>query len=102
MGAPYYRQLHDGMRRAILSGLLPSGTRLPSTRTPAAELGVSRTTVVTAFEASRHAADLGVEAPPVSFYGSVPGGRGGLMLGHAAVGGGEMPGAVRRLAKALG
>ncbi len=49
-GAPYYRQLYDGMRRAILSGLLSSGTRLPSTRTLATELGVSRTTVVTAFE----------------------------------------------------
>jgi GntR family transcriptional regulator/MocR family aminotransferase len=47
---PYYRQLYDGMRRAILSGPLLSGTRLPSTRTLAAELGVSRTTVVTAFE----------------------------------------------------
>ena len=49
-GAPYYRQLYDGVRRAILSGLLPAGTRLPSTRTLAAELGISRTTVVTAFE----------------------------------------------------
>ena len=49
-GAPYYRQLYDGMRRAILSGLLSSGTRLPSTRTLATELDVSRTTVVTAFE----------------------------------------------------
>ena len=49
-GAPYYRQLYDGVRRAILSSLLPAGTRLPSTRTLAAELGISRTTVVTAFE----------------------------------------------------
>jgi GntR family transcriptional regulator/MocR family aminotransferase len=49
-GAPYYRQLYDGVRRAILSGLLPAGTRLPSTRTLAAGLGISRTTVVTAFE----------------------------------------------------
>jgi len=49
-GAPLYRQLYDGVRGAILSGLLPAGTRLPSTRTLAAELGVSRTTVVTAFE----------------------------------------------------
>jgi GntR family transcriptional regulator / MocR family aminotransferase len=49
-GTPYYRQLYDRMRRAILPGLLPSRTRLPSTRTLAAELGFSRTTVVTAFE----------------------------------------------------
>jgi GntR family transcriptional regulator/MocR family aminotransferase len=48
-GAPYYRQLYHGVRRAILSGLLPAGTRLPSTRTLAAELGVSRTTALTAF-----------------------------------------------------
>ncbi len=39
-GAPYYRQLYDGMRRAILSGLPSSGARLPSTRTLATELGV--------------------------------------------------------------
>ncbi|MGH3145626.1 MAG: PLP-dependent aminotransferase family protein, partial [Rubrobacter sp.] len=48
--APYYRQLYEGVRSAILSGLLPVGTRLPSTRTLATELGVSRTTAVTAFD----------------------------------------------------
>jgi GntR family transcriptional regulator/MocR family aminotransferase len=52
-------------------------------------------------EASRRAATLGVEAPPVSLYGSVPGQRGGLMLDYAAVGETEMRGGVRRLAKAL-
>lgn len=49
-GVPLYRQLYDGVRRAILSGVPPAGARLPSTRTLAAELGVSRTTMVTAFE----------------------------------------------------
>ena len=49
-GAPRYRQLYEGLRRAILSGMLAAGTRLPSTRTLAAELRVSRTTVVTAFQ----------------------------------------------------
>jgi GntR family transcriptional regulator/MocR family aminotransferase len=53
-------------------------------------------------EAPRRAAVLGVEAPPVSLYGSVPGERGGLMLGYAAVGEAEMRDGVRRLAKALG
>jgi GntR family transcriptional regulator/MocR family aminotransferase len=53
-------------------------------------------------EASRRPADLGAEAPPVSLYGSVPGERGGLMLGYAAVAEGEMRSGVRRLAKALG
>ncbi|HET7272319.1 MAG TPA: PLP-dependent aminotransferase family protein [Rubrobacter sp.] len=49
-GAPIYRQLYERMRAEILAGRLPARTRLPSTRTLAAELGVSRSTVVTAFE----------------------------------------------------
>jgi GntR family transcriptional regulator/MocR family aminotransferase len=52
-------------------------------------------------EGARRAANFGVEAPPVSLYGSLPGGRGGLMLGYAAFGEGEMRGGVRRLAAAL-
>lgn len=48
-GVPFYRQLYEGIREAILSGRLPPRTRLPSTRAVAAELGVSRTTVVAAF-----------------------------------------------------
>jgi len=47
---PLHRQLYDGLRHAILSGQLDMGTQLPSTRTLARELGISRTTVVTAFE----------------------------------------------------
>ncbi len=47
--APIYRQLYERMRGGILSGVLSAGARLPSTRTLAAELGVSRATVVTAF-----------------------------------------------------
>lgn len=45
-----YQQLYDGLRSAILSGRLTAGTRLPATRTLASELGISRTTVVTALE----------------------------------------------------
>ena len=47
---PLYRQLYDGIRRAILAGRLKAGTRLPSTRELAGELGVSRNTVMNAFE----------------------------------------------------
>jgi GntR family transcriptional regulator / MocR family aminotransferase len=47
---PLHRQLYDRLRSGILAGQLSGGARLPSTRTLAAELGVSRTTVVTAFE----------------------------------------------------
>jgi GntR family transcriptional regulator / MocR family aminotransferase len=35
-------------------------------------------------EASPRAAELGVEAPPISLYGEPPDGRDGLMLGYAA------------------
>lgn len=44
-----YRQLYERIRGTILSGGLAAGTRLPSSRTLAADLGVSRTTVEVAF-----------------------------------------------------
>ena len=51
---PYYRQIYDGYRTAILTGLLRPGERLPSTRALAAELGISRLPVVNAFEQLLH------------------------------------------------
>ena len=47
---PLYRQLYDSLRRAILAGQLAPGARLQSTREMAAELNVSRNTVVNAYE----------------------------------------------------
>lgn len=47
---PAYRQIYDQIRVAILAGRLRPGTRLPSSRGLARELGVSRNTVLTAFE----------------------------------------------------
>ena len=47
---PLYRQLYDKLRRAILLGELAGGTRLPSTRAFARNLGISRATVMIAFE----------------------------------------------------
>jgi GntR family transcriptional regulator/MocR family aminotransferase len=49
-GVPLYRQLYEGIRRAILAGQLKAGTRLPSTRELAFELKISRNTVMNAFE----------------------------------------------------
>lgn len=43
-------QVYAGLRRAILDGTLPPGSRLPSTRALAAESGVSRTTTQAAFD----------------------------------------------------
>jgi GntR family transcriptional regulator / MocR family aminotransferase len=40
-GDPLHRQPYEELREAVLSGRLPAGTRLPSSRTLASELGVS-------------------------------------------------------------
>lgn len=45
-----HQQLYEGLREAILTGRFTSGLRLPSTRKLATELGVSRNTVINAFE----------------------------------------------------
>lgn len=47
---PLYRQLYFAIREAILEGRLRPGTRLPSTRSLATDLDVSRNTVVIAFD----------------------------------------------------
>jgi GntR family transcriptional regulator / MocR family aminotransferase len=45
-----YQQLCEQLRRAILDGRLSSGTRLPSTRTLAQALGLSRTVTSSAYD----------------------------------------------------
>ncbi len=47
---PLHRQLFEALRAAILDGRLGAGARLPSTRDLAAELGVSRNTVMNAYD----------------------------------------------------
>ncbi|MFE6967636.1 PLP-dependent aminotransferase family protein [Agromyces sp. NPDC057679] len=49
-GVPLGVQLVDGIRRGILGGLLEPGDPVPSTRSLAAELGISRSSVVAAYE----------------------------------------------------
>src|SRR6266567_9170703 len=46
---PLYKQLYERLRGAILAGRLERGARLPSTRTLASELGISRSTTVLAY-----------------------------------------------------
>jgi GntR family transcriptional regulator/MocR family aminotransferase len=48
--APLYRQIYTAIRRAILSGEFSSRMRLPASRLLAEQLGVSRITVVNAYE----------------------------------------------------
>jgi GntR family transcriptional regulator/MocR family aminotransferase len=47
---PLYRQVYEGYREAIVDGRVRPGQRLPSTRALAAELRISRITVLNAFE----------------------------------------------------
>jgi GntR family transcriptional regulator/MocR family aminotransferase len=50
---PMYRQLYEWFRRAIVSGQLRPGQRVPSTRILAAELNISRISVSNAYEQLR-------------------------------------------------
>src|SRR3954471_8617882 len=54
IGIPIFRQIYDGLRRAILDGRLRPGQRVPSTRSLAADLGVSRLPVLNAYEQLLH------------------------------------------------
>src|SRR5579863_1836506 len=47
---PLYKQLYERLRGAILTGQLERGTRLPSTRALASELGVARMTTALAYQ----------------------------------------------------
>lgn len=47
---PLHRQVYFAIRQAILNGALRPGARLPATRGLAADLGLSRNTVLAAFE----------------------------------------------------
>jgi GntR family transcriptional regulator/MocR family aminotransferase len=47
---PLHRQLYDGLRQAILAGQLVSGARLPSTRSLADILEISRNTALLAYD----------------------------------------------------
>jgi GntR family transcriptional regulator/MocR family aminotransferase len=52
--APVYRRIADRVRADIASGQLAPGSRLPTIRALAAELGVNRDTVALAYEALSH------------------------------------------------
>jgi GntR family transcriptional regulator / MocR family aminotransferase len=49
-GGPLFRQVYLGLRTAILSGTFRRGEKLPSTRSMAEQLGVSRTVVLLAYD----------------------------------------------------
>lgn len=47
---PNHRRVYEAIRRAITEHVLPSGARLPSTRELAADLNMSRNTILAAFD----------------------------------------------------
>lgn len=47
---PNHRRVYEAIRRAITDQVLPSGSRLPSTRNLATDLNVSRNTILAAFD----------------------------------------------------
>jgi GntR family transcriptional regulator/MocR family aminotransferase len=47
---PNHRRVYEAIRRAITEQVLPSGSRLPSTRNLATDLNVSRNTILAAFD----------------------------------------------------
>src|SRR6201996_6091626 len=49
-GQPIYRQLHRLLQEAILSRELPPGSKVPSSRLLAQELGIGRNTVTQVYE----------------------------------------------------
>ncbi|MGZ6079885.1 MAG: GntR family transcriptional regulator, partial [Myxococcaceae bacterium] len=78
--ASLHAQIDQALRARILSGGVAPGTRLPSSRSLAAELGVARTTVLQALEALQAegylvtAARSGVRvAPEIPSEGLTPG-----------------------------
>src|SRR5690606_36048494 len=61
---PLSRQIYDSLRRLILDGDVPAGTKLPATRALAADTGLSRNTVLHAYD------QLLAEGYLVSAFGS--------------------------------
>lgn len=101
IGAPLHRQLYDHFRNLILQRVLRPQARLPATRALAAQLGISRNTVMAAYAqlesegfistrqgARPHvvdlqmaeAVDLAEGATPLADPGKSPSKRGDLML----------------------
>ena len=47
---PIYEQVRDGLRRLIITGVIPPGDKLPSVRTMAAQLAINPNTIQRAYE----------------------------------------------------
>ena len=72
---PIYEQVRDGFRRLILSGALPTDSRLPSVRELAGELAINPNTIQRAYR----------ELETEGYICSVPGRGSFVRQGNAAV-----------------
>ena len=66
-GTPLYNQIYEQIRTRILQGELPASAKLPSTRSLAANLGVSRNTIDTAYYQLQSEGYI-ASAPKSGFY----------------------------------
>lgn len=48
---PIYEQVRDGLRKLIITGVIPAGDRLPSVRTLSSTLAINPNTIQRAYEA---------------------------------------------------
>jgi DNA-binding transcriptional MocR family regulator len=95
-GVPAYQSLAEGLRRLVADGRILRGTRLPSERELTAVLGVSRTTVSSAYALlrergylhSRRGSGSVAAIPGLGGPGGAPGGPLGGPLGAPGLGGG--------------
>src|SRR5580698_5356362 len=67
-----WRWLYTELRSAIIDGRLKSGARLPSTRNLAAQYGLARGTVVTAFQQLQAEGLVSSEVSAGTFVGTAP------------------------------
>ena len=65
---PVYIQIKNSIRQKIISGRLPNGLKLPAERTIAKELGVSRNTVVRAYQELIAEGFVVVSAKPKGYF----------------------------------
>lgn len=50
-GQPIYEQVQSGLRRLIITGVIPAGDKLPSVRALAAQLAINPNTIQRAYDA---------------------------------------------------
>lgn len=83
---PLHRQVYGALRGAILDGSLRAGARVPSTRALAADLGISRFPVLTAYEQLSHEGYLEGRVGSGTYVRAAPVGHGSPGRAHRVSG----------------